>query len=120
MMQRPTCLATCATALLLLSFGAAQAREARCSITEGRRVTYSGPCDFSADGRGGSFSLASRRPQGSLLKEISVLSVSMIAPGVADVRGLTSAGINSRWGEARRSQRDPACWVGSDFQVCVW
>ena len=109
-------------ALLVLTFvsSVAQARDARCSITEGRRVTFSGPCDFSPDGRDGSFSLSARRPQGYLLKEISVLSVSMIAPGVAEVRGLTSAGINSRWGEARRSQRDPACWVGSDFQVCAW
>ncbi len=119
-MKRSTRRQTCAAVLLLLSFGLAQAREARCRITEGRRVTYSGPCDFSPDGRDGSFSLASRRPQGYLLKEISVLSVSMVAPGVGEVRGLTSAGINSRWGEARRSQRDPACWVGSDFQVCVW
>ena len=112
--------ATGAFMLLVLACGVSQARDARCSITEGRRITFSGPCDFSPDGRDGSFSLSSRRPQVYLLKEISVLSISIIEPGVAEVRGLTSAGINSRWGEARRSQRDPACWVGSDFQVCAW
>ena len=111
---------TGALILLVFACGIAHARDARCSITEGRRITFNGPCDFSPDGRDGSFSLSSRRPQGYLLKEISVLSVSITAPGVVEVRGLTSAGINSRWGEARRSQRDPACWVGSDFQVCAW
>lgn len=28
--------------------------------------------------------------------------------------------MNSRWGEAKRSSQDKACWVGGDFKVCAW
>ena len=94
-MMRALTRATGALLVLAVFNGVAQARDARCSITEGRRITYNGPCDFSPDGRDGSFSLSSRLPQSYLLKEISVLSVSMIAPGFAEVRGLTSAGTNT-------------------------
>jgi len=50
---------------------------------------------------------------------VVLISVTMISPGVAEVRGLTRAGINSRWGEARRSTQDRSCWTGSDFQICA-
>jgi hypothetical protein len=46
--------------------------------------------------------------------------VQIVQPGVAEVRGLTRAGINSRWGSAQRSKRDRACWRGSDFWVCAY
>lgn len=35
------------------------------------------------------------------------------------VRGLTSEGINSRWGEAKRSKKDKSCWIGEDFKICA-
>ena len=41
-------------------------------------------------------------------------------PGVAEVYGITTSGINSRWGPARRSSKDKACWVGTDFSICVY
>ncbi|WP_017295364.1 hypothetical protein [Geminocystis herdmanii] len=46
--------------------------------------------------------------------------MAIIKSGVAEVRGLTTAGINSRWGEARRSKSDKACWVGDDFTICAY
>jgi hypothetical protein len=48
-----------------------------------------------------------------------MISVSVVRPGVAEVRGLTKRGINSRWGEARRSKSNRACWVGEDFKICA-
>jgi hypothetical protein len=39
--------------------------------------------------------------------------------GMAEVRGLTVDGINSRWGSARRNVNNPACWDGADFQICA-
>jgi len=50
---------------------------------------------------------------------VDEISVFIVRPGIAEVRGLTAQGINARWGEARRSARDRACWVGADFSICV-
>ncbi len=103
--------------LLLFGATAAEARPARCVIASAGSPTWRGACDFLAE-RGGSFGV--RPYRGTFADGISDISVSLISPGVAEVRGLTSDGINSRWGEARRSRRDPACWVGEDFSVCVY
>lgn len=103
--------------LLLFAATAAEARPARCVVTSEESPTFRGPCNFLAE-RGGSFSISLAR--GEFVEGTNEISVSIISPGVAEVRGLTSDGINSRWGEARRSRRDPACWVGEDFSICVY
>lgn len=103
--------------VLLFAATAAEARPARCVITSEENPTFRGPCNFVAE-RGGSFSVTPTR--GVFMEGIEDISVSIIRPGVAEVRSLTSDGINSRWGEARRSRRDPACWVGEDFSICVY
>lgn len=95
----------------------ALARPARCVVRSTGDPAWRGPCDFIPDG-GGSFGIQPAR--GRFPGGIGFISVSLIRPGVAEVRGLTRDGINSRWGEARRSRRDPACWLGSDFSVCVY
>lgn len=77
---------------------------------------FEGDCIFSQTGGDGSFSIES--PSG-LIDGSSLISVTMIAPDQAEVRGLTVDGINSRWGEATRVDSDPACWAGSDFTVCA-
>ncbi|HST37073.1 MAG TPA: hypothetical protein VLK25_10655 [Allosphingosinicella sp.] len=92
-------------------------RSARCVIASAESATWRGPCMFLAE-RGGSFSISP--PRGDFGDGIDIISVSLIRPGVAEVRGLTSDGINSRWGEARRSTRDRACWIGEDFSICVY
>jgi hypothetical protein len=104
-------------ALALPAAADAQGRRARCVVSSGGE-TYRGACSFVAE-RGGSFTVS---PIGRrfLVGEVSDVSVAIVRRGVAEVRGLTSGGINSRWGEARRSSRDRACWVGSDFSVCAY
>ena len=93
-------------------------RVVRCAVIGAGVAAYRGSCRFRAEA-GGSFSLRPARgpafPGG-----ITDVSVYVIAPGEAEVRGLTRDGINSRWGEAKRSGRDRACWAGADFQVCAW
>jgi hypothetical protein len=105
---------------LLLAPGAAVARDAGCRIEQAGRVVLDRTCDFAPDGRDGSFTLSPRGGgQGALFGPILMVSVSVIEPGLAEVRGLTRDGINSRWGAARRSARDGACWEGSDFRICA-
>ena len=109
-----------ALAVLTVAVSAAEAkpREASCVIKSSGAAGYRGPCRFRPEERG-SFTIepAGRRAFGN---GVTSISASMVSPGLAEVRGLTRDGINSRWGEARRSKRDRACWVGSDFSICVY
>jgi hypothetical protein len=110
---RPLSLLVASSAMLFSHL--AEARPVRCVLTGS--VHYAGKCDFFR--AGASFSLS---PVGraSFPGGINPVSVAIETPGVAEVRGLTRDGINSRWGEARRSKRDPACWEGSDFRICAY
>ncbi|MDP8993797.1 MAG: hypothetical protein M3N07_02260 [Pseudomonadota bacterium] len=108
-----------AAAALAVSAGAeARERRACCVVASEGQPTYRGPCLFLPLG-GGSFSV---RPVGRrlMIGDTTDVSVQILAPGVADVRGLTAGGINSRWGEALRSDRDRACWIGDGFSVCAY
>lgn len=96
----------------------AQGADAFCVIKgASREIQFSGNCIFEQFDGNGSFSIES--PSGLIVGN-SLISVSIIQPGIAEVRGLTTNGINSRWGEARRSDLDTACWVGSDFTICAY
>jgi hypothetical protein len=106
-------------ALLALSAAAeAKPRSARCAIQAAGEKPYRGPCLFAAE-RGGSFSV-SAPGRTRLFPEIGSVTVAIVRPGAAEVSGLTRSGINSRWGPARRSRRDVACWDGADFRICVY
>lgn len=102
------------------SFGVSpsEAAQARCVIQEAGRTTFNGACDFKQFGNNGSFTVTSL--QSNWIAGRSVITVTVLSPGVAEVRGLTPEGINSRWGVAERSSRDRACWVGDDFRVCAY
>lgn len=106
----------CVATLALLPLSAFSAsKTATCEIyVEGE--TYKGKCIFTSE-KGGSFSI--RKPKGQILDGITDINVYVIEKGVAEVRGLTTSGINSRWGEALRSKSDKACWVGEDFEICA-
>ena len=83
-------------------------------------IVYKGKCLFSAE-KSGSFSLSNPISKNKpLYGSMVMVSVYVETNGVADIRGLTKDGINSRWGEAKRSLKDKACWVGEDFKVCAW
>ncbi len=82
--------------------------------------TYNGSCLFLPDTPKGSFSLTNPDKNKRLTDTISMVNVTIIEKGIAEVSGLTKDGINSRWGEAKRSSTDKACWEGQDFKVCAW
>lgn len=113
----PLRLAFFALTLLFAASALAGGKTAQCEITSGNAVEFRGKCLFQPEGDG-SFSL-SRADEKPLYGGIAMVSVYVVESGVAEVRGLTTEGINSRWGEARRSDRDKACWVGEDFKVCA-
>lgn len=94
-------------------------RTVNCRIQSAGTPTFSGRCRFNPAG-GGSFILEHSSEGRSITGPILTVSVTIVKPGVAEVRGLTRDGINSRWGEARRSSSDRGCWEGSDFRVCAW
>ncbi len=93
----------------------APGRPAQCNVTSGDG-RYDGPCRFTPTGKG-SFSVSA--PKFRRLMGATDISVYPIGGGKAEVRGLTSDGINSRWGEATRSKTNKACWIGTDFKVCA-
>ena len=94
------------------------AGEASCVIKDGNNeILYRDKCLFQQFGGNGSFSI---RSKSGLIVGRESITVYITEPGVAEVRGLTTAGINSRWGEAIRSNSDRACWVGSDFTICAY
>jgi hypothetical protein len=105
-------------ALAALPFAAQARPPARCVVNSNGEKAYSGPCNFTSEGKGsfGIEPLGQRAFSGG----VTAISVSVTGPGTAEVNGLTASGINSRWGSARRSRRDPACWEGADFRVCVY
>ena len=120
-MRTPTltaaALALTAATAVLVSQAEAKPRAARCVVDAAGAPRWSGPCSFAPE-RGGSFTVTPRR--GRLFNGTTSISVTVIRPGVAEVRGMTALGVNSRWGQATRSRRDGACWIGSDFSVCVY
>ena len=106
------------TILVAFASSPLSARNAKCLI-EISGETFHDLCNFEP-GPKGSFSLSQSRTVSSFLSYASIISVHIIGPGKAEVRGLTHDGINSRWGEANRSTQDGACWRGADFQICAW
>jgi hypothetical protein len=103
---------------ITLSAHAQESRQADCTVRSDGEIVFDGPCDFLPEA-GGTFSIASAESEDPLYGEISVITVFVVAPGEAEVSGLTTSGINSRWGAAQRSTSDPACWTGTDFEICA-
>ena len=116
-----TAIAAALLSLTLAVQGLAQSsgKIASCRVESAGKVEVNGPCKFTPEGTAGSFTLENRDPQKALYGSILMVTVSVVSPGTAEVRGLTRRGINSRWGEAKRSSEDRACWAGSDFKICA-
>jgi hypothetical protein len=91
---------------------------ARCLIKQSGAIAFSGDCEFQLE-RGGSFSIR-RSDNEPIQPGVTDIYVSIVSPGVAEVRGLTTEGVNSRWGAATRNTVDGACWTGSDFEICAY
>ena len=101
--------------LLATPAAAASPQEAACEITV-RGQRFDGPCRFTPH-KGGSFDV--QMTDRTAIAGATGLSLDVIARGKGEVRGVTAAGVNSRWGEVTRQAGDGACWQGADFTICV-
>jgi len=112
-------------AAVLPTGASAKGRVVGCRISslDGTSVQFKGRCMFVPE-PGGSFSLSDASGKAKFYGTISVVSVYLTDKDTAEVSGLVldpgGGGHNSRWGEAKRSTKDRACWDGSDFQICAW
>jgi len=96
------------------------AKEAQCVI-ESEGQTFEGPCNFRAE-KGGAFTITPIDPAWPFFDAYASITVQVTAPGYAqEVRSLSAdpSPSNSRWGDARRSTSNKACWVGRGFKICV-
>jgi len=114
--MKKTLIALLLATAILPSF--AKGKDARCVIKQQGVVVYAGSCQFTLE-KGGSFYIKGNGAK-NILPNITDISVYIVSPGIAEVRGLTIYGNNSRWGPAIRSKKDLACWTGSDFEVCAY
>jgi hypothetical protein len=97
-------------------------REARCVVTSRDEPTWRGPCIFSP-GRRGSFTLSAvdYRSREGTINGMSDFSLEIISPGVGRAEYMMwGLGRHEDGGILRRSRRDPACWVGRDYSICVY
>lgn len=112
-------------AVVLPTGASAKGRVVDCRISslDGAYVQFKGRCRFVPE-PGGSFSLSDASGKAKFYSTISIVSVYLTGKDIAEVSGLVldpgGGGHNSRWGEAKRSTKDRACWDGSDFQICAW
>lgn len=90
---------------------------AKCNVSNSYGEAYRGSCKFTAYEKG-SFTIEPSK-RGDLILGSDMVSLWITEPGLGEVRGTTPEGGNSRWGEAERSSQNRACWVGSDFRICV-
>ena len=118
MMKKSLLLLVLTSLLLITQMTVAAEKKAECEITSNNKVVFKGKCLFFPE-HGGTFSLSALDNNKPLFDDILIVSVAMTQKNVAEVRGLTTSGINSRWGEAKRSVKDKACWKGSDFIICA-
>jgi hypothetical protein len=95
----------------------AAAKPARCVVISNGASAYDGRCDFSAE-KGGSFSI---KPIGrDAFDGATIISISVTLPGVAEVKGLTRDGINSRWGKRSAPRRTaPAGSATTSRSACI-
>ena len=90
------------------------------SNTEGEELSeWKGPCTFTRESSTSESFNVSGASDDELLPGILSVSVYVLESGEAEVRGLTSEGINSRWGRALRDSVNTSCWKGSDFRLCA-
>jgi hypothetical protein len=111
-------LLTISALLLTAQLAIAAEKHVKCEIFSNQKMLFKGPCLFLAEHHG-TFSLSNSDKSKPLFDNISLLTVAMVKKNLAEVRGLTTEGINSRWGNAKRSLKDRACWVGGDFKICA-
>lgn len=93
-------------------------RTVKCDIKSNGSSPFHGDCNFLAES-GGSFTLGNVDSTKPITEDIASVNVYITGLDIAEVSGLTTGGIISKWGTAKRSTKDRACWSGEDFEICA-
>ena len=119
--RAPQILAAAAAGVLAASAAGSAAAESKsrlvdCRIESEGKVQVNGKCRFTPD-EGGSFSLEHADPKRTIFfSEITTVSVSVISPGVAEVRGLTRQGHQLALGRGAPDGQRPRLLARLRFQ----
>lgn len=100
-----------------------QAKEVKCKIEINtyEHAIFKGDCLIHIE-QGGTFTLwkkESSKPN-PILGEMSTLTVFVTEKNQALVSGMTNECIQNSWGSATRSNSEPGCWIGQNFEICAW
>ena len=95
----------------------AQAKPATCQIEDSGKTIYKGKCNFDPQGNG-SFYIS--HPSFAKKLNFEGIMVWIESKDQAVVQATKLSGGASTWGEATRSQKEKACWVGNGFKICTW
>jgi hypothetical protein len=105
--------------LSVSQLAAAADKTVTCQVDESGKTLYKGKCTFTPQGKG-SFYLSGS----NLSKKVGVdgIMVWIEQPNVAVVQGTKPSGGASTWGQAVRSTKQKACWIGegNSFKLCAW
>lgn len=107
------------SAMASCAWSAPEFQDASCSVTSSGKTIDVQDCQAMYASETGSETeeiSIQRKSKKTITDSVSMISVFEFEKGKAMVTGLTTDGINSRWGVAEKKN---GCWEGSDFKVCV-
>lgn len=91
--------------------------DAQCKIVAEGKIQYNKEC-FVLNSKKAEFSIKPKKSD-FFYSTITMLSLTLIDVNKYHVRGLTSYGNNSYFGDASKSDTSSNCWIGNDFTICI-
>jgi hypothetical protein len=109
------------SALFLTSF--ASAKPASCQVELTGYAPYKGTCEFKP-GQNGSFDLLNVKESAHLFKDVMMVGVDVLSPGVGEAVVIYYAGPKAHKNNMvttpiKRMNEDKACWVGEGVKICA-
>ena len=110
------------TATLILSANAS-AKPVTCQIELKGYKPYKGTCDFKPT-QNGSFDLVNLKETAHLFKDVMLVGVDILSPGVGEAVVIYYAGPkaiknNMMTYPVQRMNEDRSCWLGDGIKVCA-
>lgn len=99
------------------------AKPVTCQIELRGYAPYKGTCDFKPS-HNGSFDLVNLKESAHLFKDVMMVGVDVLSPGVGEGIVIYYAGPNAHKNNmvttpVQRLNEDKACWVGDGIKICA-